>query len=317
MFHTIFESPLFTIGSVFAAVSLSMYCLMRCFDPYWLRVRCRVSDLQQTYPKLEPTAAESESSRGQPTPPRPVSQLAALFYSAEGGGFRTRLAMAGIHRASLSRRLMTLRWLLTIVPAGVVVLAGVAGIAAWLPLSAALLAAFFLAGIGYLLPGLWLNRAVYRYRRMLRNALPDFLDLVVVCLDAGLSLQESVKRVGDELRFIHPAFAFELGIVQRDIELGSSVDRALRRFASRTDYDAIRTLSTLIREGQKFGTNISEALQGHSEMLRFQREQTAEENAQKASVKIILPTMIFIFPAIFIVLVSPAAFKIQEAFVSK
>ncbi|QEG39616.1 type II secretion system F family protein [Roseimaritima ulvae] len=302
-----------TVG-VFATVSLAMYCLMRCFDPYWFRIRCRVSDLTEVRTGAESVAATSDN-----TPPKhwvsgTAGKLAELLPGADHDCFHARLTKAGIHRPSVASRLNTLRLLLTSVPAGVVL---IAALAAWLPLVPALFAAFFLAGIGYLLPSMWLNRAVHRYQLMLRNALPDFLDLVVVCLDAGLSLQESVKRVGEELRFMHPSFAFELEIVQRDIELGSSVDRALQRFASRTDYDAVRTLSTLIREGQKFGTNVSEALRGHSEMLRLQREHTAEENAQKASVKIILPTMVFIFPAIFIVLVSPAAFKIQEAFVGK
>jgi tight adherence protein C len=123
--------------------------------------------------------------------------------------------------------------------------------------------------------------------------------------------------VSDELRLAHPALASELGFVQRDIELGATVDQALKRFATRTDYEAVRTLSTFIREAQRFGTNITDALRSHADMLRSQREQAAEESAQKASVKILIPTLLLIFPATFVVIVGPAVIQIHEAFAAK
>jgi len=97
----------------------------------------------------------------------------------------------------------------------------------------------------------------------------------------------------------------------------SSVDQALKRFSARTDFEGVRTLSTFIRESQKFGTQITEALRNHADMLRSQREQSAEETAQKAAVKILIPTLLLIFPAIFVVLVGPAVIQIQEAFASQ
>jgi tight adherence protein C len=140
---------------------------------------------------------------------------------------------------------------------------------------------------------------------------------MIVCLEGGLSLQETIRRVSDELRVAHPALASELVSVQRDIELGATVDQALKRFAMRTDYEAVRTLSTFIREAQRFGTNITDALRSHADMLRSQREQTAEESAQKAAVKILLPTLLLIFPATFVVIVGPAVIQIHEAFAAK
>jgi tight adherence protein C len=140
---------------------------------------------------------------------------------------------------------------------------------------------------------------------------------MIVCLEGGLSLQETIRRVSDELRLAHPALASELGFVQRDIELGATVDQALKRFATRTDYEAVRTLSTFIREAQRFGTNITDALRSHADMLRSQREQAAEESAQKASVKILIPTLLLIFPATFVVIVGPAVIQIHEAFAAK
>jgi tight adherence protein C len=91
----------------------------------------------------------------------------------------------------------------------------------------------------------------------------------------------------------------------------------LKRFATRTQYEGVRTLCTFVREAQRFGTNLSQALRLHSDMLRSQREQAAEEMAQKAAVKILLPTLLLIFPAIFVVLVGPALIQIQEAFAAR
>jgi tight adherence protein C len=130
-------------------------------------------------------------------------------------------------------------------------------------------------------------------------------------------MQETIRRVNEELKLAHPVLAHELDIVQRDIDLSCSIDQALKRFALRTDCEGIRTLSTFIREAQRFGTQITDALRNHADMLRSQREQLAEENAQKAAVKILLPTMLLIFPAIFVVLVGPAAIQIHEAFAAK
>ena len=149
---------------------------------------------------------------------------------------------------------------------------------------------------------------------LLRRSLPDFLDLMIVCLQGGLSIQETIRRVGDELRLAHPILAGELSTVQRDVELGATVDQAFRRFAARTDYEGVRTLSTFVRESQRFGTQLTEALRLHAEMLRLQREEAAEEMAQKAAVTILLPTLLLIFPTVFVVLVGPAVIQIQEAF---
>jgi tight adherence protein C len=186
-----------------------------------------------------------------------------------------------------------------------------------LPLDKTIIAGCLLGAFGSILPGLWLDHRIALRLRMLRRSLPDFLDLMIVCLEGGLSIQESVRRVSEELQLAHPALAVELGIVQRDIELGASVASALKRFAVRSDYEGVRTLSTFVREAQRFGTNLSDALRLHADMLRTQRESAAEEMAQKASVKVLLPTLLCIFPAIFVVLVGPALIQIQEAFAAK
>lgn len=166
----------------------------------------------------------------------------------------------------------------------------------------------------YLVPGLWLQRRKARRQRILNRSLPDFLDLLVACLEAGLSLEAVIQRVTQELNFAHPLLAAEMTRVQREIELGAPPDRALQSFAERTDSDVIRALATVCHQARRYGANISATLRIHADMLREQREQQAEEAAQKASVKILFPTLLCLFPAIFVVLAGPAAIQIAENF---
>jgi tight adherence protein C len=226
---------------------------------------------------------------------------------------KQRLAKAGIYRPTAPLRFLLARICLLVIAATLMVAAGIGGL---LRLDLALLFSFIAGGFGALLPSIWLDRAIKHHHVLLRKSLPDFLDLMIICLEGGLSLQETIRRVSDELLLAHPIFAAELDTVQRDIELGATVDQALKRFASRSDYDGLRTLSAFIREAQRFGTNITEALRSHADMVRCQREQAAEENAQKVAVKILLPTLFLIFPAIFVVAVGPAIIQIHEAFAS-
>jgi tight adherence protein C len=166
----------------------------------------------------------------------------------------------------------------------------------------------------YLLPVFWLRRRKAQRHRILNRSLPDFLDLLVACLEAGLSLEAVIQRVSRELSFAHPLLADEMARVQGEIELGAAPDRALQNFAERTGADVVRSLATVCHQARKYGAKISQALRVHADVLRDQREQQAEEAAQKASVKILFPTLLCLFPAIFVVLAGPAAIQISENF---
>lgn len=167
---------------------------------------------------------------------------------------------------------------------------------------------------GFLAPGLWLNRIAARRQLVLAGSLPDFLDLLVACLEGGQSVQAALQRVSDELQIAHPILSQEMFIVQREIELGATPAAALRRCAERTGTESIRSLAAFIEQTQRFGTTLADALRDHADMLRTQREQRAEERAQRAAVLILFPTLLFIFPAIFVVLAGPAAIQLHEHF---
>lgn len=170
---------------------------------------------------------------------------------------------------------------------------------------------------GFLGPGLWLRSRIARRQMLLRTSLPDFLDLTVTCLEAGQSFEAALQRVTDELRTAHPVLAIELTIVQRELALGATPFRALRNFAERAQLDVVRTLATFVDQAQKFGCSMVESLRTHAEMLRELREQRSEELAQKAAVKILFPTLLFIFPPILITLAGPAVIEFQQKLCAK
>lgn len=167
---------------------------------------------------------------------------------------------------------------------------------------------------GFLAPELWLGRVAARRQLVLAGSLPDFLDLLVACLEGGQSVQAAMQRVSDELRIAHPVLSQEMSVVQREIELGGTPAAALRRCADRSGTESIRSLGAFVEQTQRFGTTLVDALRDHADLLRTQREQRAEERAQRAAVKILFPTLLFIFPAIFVVLAGPAAIQLHEHF---
>jgi len=297
---------------VFGMVALGAYAVLALCNPYWSRVRRRVSELETSYGTSGGSGAASVRSAADARGTfLNVLQRLNPYHAVARPRLQQRLAKAGIYEPAAISRFFAAKLLLTLVPGGAALAAGVLG---YLPMYLAALAAALLAGFGFLVPSFWLDRAIARRHLQLQKSLPDLLDLMTVCLEAGLSLQETIRRVSDELRLAHPALAAELEIVQRDVELGSTVDQALKRFGTRTDYEGVRSLGTFIREAQRFGTDITEALRSHADMLRSQREQAAEEKAQKAAVKILIPTLLLIFPAIFVVVVGPAVIQIYDAF---
>jgi tight adherence protein C len=222
---------------------------------------------------------------------------------------QARFMGAGIYAPWAVSTFIAVRCLLTLcLPAVFVVVA-------WmhlLPVSSALLGGSLAGILGMVLPHLWLERRRARRHLILRRALPDFLDLIVACLGGGLSVQAALKRVADELKLAHPELTSEMLVVLREVEFGRTLDVALQQLAARTGLEELRMLSSFVHQTTKFGTMITDALQQLAEALRIQREHRAEELAQKAAVKILFPTMIFIFPTIFVVLAGPAAIQIKE-----
>jgi tight adherence protein C len=169
-------------------------------------------------------------------------------------------------------------------------------------------------GIGYLSPDYWLGHRIKARQNTIRHALPDVLDILVVCLEAGLSLDQAVLRTSDEMRSVHPVLAEELGLVMLEVRGGISRLDAWKRLAERTDVHTVRMLVSILVQADQFGTGISKTLRIHADTLRTQRRQRTEELAAKTAVKLVFPLALFIFPSLFIVTLGPAIIKLAETF---
>src|SRR5205085_2451925 len=144
--------------------------------------------------------------------------------------------------------------------------------------------------------------------------LPDALDMIVICLRGGLSLQGAFQRVSSELWMVHPDLAAEFAINQREIQLGRSTGEAMRHFSERCDLEEITSLAGVILQAERLGASTINALKIHADTLRLKRLQRAEELAHKAATKMVFPTILCIFPAILLVVIGPAAIQISDLF---
>jgi tight adherence protein C len=179
---------------------------------------------------------------------------------------------------------------------------------------------FFAVAVGFLgmlLPGIWLDRAVAKRHKLLRDGFPDALDLLTVCVESGLGLPQALQRVADELEVSHPELAVELANVTAQMRAGVDRETALRGLATRTGLDDVRGLVSLLAQTLRFGTGIAEALRVYSEDFRDKRMQRAEEAAAKIGTKLIFPLVVCLFPSFFVVAIGPAVIRMIEAFGAK
>lgn len=162
---------------------------------------------------------------------------------------------------------------------------------------------------GYYAPIIWLKRAISERKDALQRAIPDALDLMVVCVEAGLGLDQAIARVGEEVKLTHPVLSDELNLLAIELRSGVSRHEALRNFAHRTDMEEARNLVAMLVQTDRFGTSIAQALRVHADSMRSVRRLKAEEMAAKLPVKLLFPLIFFIFPSIFIVLLGPACIQ--------
>lgn len=165
-----------------------------------------------------------------------------------------------------------------------------------------------------LLPPFVLLRLEARRQERIKRSLPDALDLLVVCVEAGISLDAAILRVARDLMIVHPELAGELLVVSRKTNAGMTREDALRGLWDRTGVDEVRTLVASLLQSEKWGSSSARVLRVSSETLRRKRRQTAERKASTAPLKMIVPMAIFIFPALFVVILGPAVIQIVTGF---
>ena len=288
-----------------AAVALGLG-IASLIQSYYDPVRRRLAVLGHHAPG-EPFSVRIQSLLG------PAERFVLPTRELERNRVRRRLAQAGFRSMQALSNYYAIKLAL-----GGLMLGGAVVIAQWwfpiAPMSRVALGCIVATGAGLFLPNIFVERLVERRQRALRNGFPDALDLLVVCVEAGLGLSSALQRVSEELAVSHPELAGEFAIVIAEMRAGVDREVALKNLAERTGLEDIRGLTSLLIQTLRFGTGVADALRVYSEEFRDRRMQRAEELAAKIATKMIFPLVLCLFPGFMIVAVGPSILRIIEVF---
>ena len=227
----------------------------------------------------------------------------------EQNQLRNRLANAGFSRPNAVRNFLALK--------AIALVTGLVGGTSWVLLGKGFIGNAWMipvvsCGLSFYLPEVILSTLRSSRQERIFLQLPDALDLLVVCVEAGLGLDQGLRRVSEEMKDGAPEVCEELSASNMQLQMGKPRREVLQELATRTGVDDVRALATILIQADRFGASIAQALRTQSETMRVRRRQLAEEKAQQTAVKMIFPLVLFIFPGIFVVLVGPAAIQLME-----
>ncbi|HEY4381530.1 MAG TPA: type II secretion system F family protein [Acidobacteriaceae bacterium] len=220
---------------------------------------------------------------------------------------QTRLVRAGFRGANAVKFFYGTQ---VLIPVTLVLISLITGFTAYSPFFAYAAS----LGLGYLLPDFWLGRQISKRQEQIRLGLPDVLDFLVICIEAGLSMDQATARTADELRMAHPAVSDELDLVVLEQRAGRARSDSWKQFAERSDVESVRNLVSVLVQSETLGASVAKTLRIHSDTLRSQRRQQVEERAAKTTVKLVFPLVLLIFPSLFLVTLGPEAIIIAESF---
>lgn len=241
----------------------------------------------------------------------PMAKLSAPTDGWESSTLRVRFMQAGLRDASWPALFFGCKTVLALLLPGLfVMLQGIRSVPMAINLNVLIL--LLLASIGYYLPNFLLSNAMQRRHRELDDALPDALDLMTVCVEAGLGLDAAMNRAAGEIGLRSKALADELNLVALELRMGIKRELALRNLAMRTGVDDIASFVAMLVQADRFGTNVAEALRVQADTMRTHRRLRAEERAAKIPLKLLFPLIFFIFPSLMVVLMGPAMISIYR-----
>jgi tight adherence protein C len=292
------------VGVTFMAATLFMLALVYAFTPGSLVITERLSRLW--LPAVDDEKFDFGKKQKQKLE-RLLSDMGKLLPSKNVSKMQRMMIRAGYRRAEA---VTAMRGAKIILPPAFLALVFFTGFSQQSPVFIPMAAGC----LGFFLPDLWLTWSIRRRQRKIRSGLPDALDLMVICVEAGLALDQALLRVAQELRIAHPELCEELDLVSAEMRLGKTRMDALRELGVRTGVDDIKGLVAMLIQTDRFGTSIAQSLRVHSDDLRGKRRQRAEEAAAKTTVKMVPPLVFFIFPALFVVILGPAVITIYTEF---
>lgn len=293
------------------AVGLVIYALLpkKSSEEDTIKRRMIGRSAQQNVANVRLQAKESVAKRVMQSV-APIAVRPVMVTSAEEmSKLRMKLANAGFRGEGVATTFLASKTVMAIC------LAIIGAIYAWSkgqPLLDGMGSTLIGAGVGFMAPNVWLKMAMQKRQDLVRKGLPDTLDMLVISVESGLGLDAAFQRVGDEMKGVHPALAEDLQLVTLESQMGIPRSESLANFAARAGIEEARSLVGVVNQAERFGTSIASALRRQSEALRVKRRQAAEERAQKTTVKLMMPLILFIFPAILVVLAGPAALQMME-----
>ena len=286
-------------GITFIATILILLALIYAFSPGESGVAVRLERLRNALPQdTEEKFSQKQTERARELLAK-VGKLLPAAAGAQASRAQIMMMRAGYRS---SDAMLAIRGMKVVSPVALVLLTLVTGLYQYNPIFILL----FAAVLGYMLPEFWLQWRIRVRQHRLRLALPDGLDLLVICVEVGLGLDQSILRVAQELRIVHPELSEELQMVNLEMRVGKTRVEALRELARRTGLEDLKSLVAMLIQTERFGTSISQSLRIHSDELRTRRRQRAEEMSAKTTVKMVPPLVLFIFPALMVVILGPA-----------
>lgn len=296
----VWEITLITFLASIALVGALLYAFM----PGEIGIGTRLSRL------LNPMAPEEETGFAERQKEKVRDTLASIGQALPTGVANQSKGQLLMQRAGYRnpKALLALRGMQVLVPACLVGVAFATRFYRSNPFFILMLAVV----LGYMIPEMWLTWRVHARQHRLRLALPDGLDLLVICVEAGLGLDQALMRVAEELHVAHPDLSDELQLVTLEMRVGKTRLEALRELGRRTGLEDIKALVAMLIQTERFGTSVAQSLRIHSDDLRMKRRQRAEEMAAKTTVKMVPPLVFFIFPALMVVILGPAIISLMR-----
>jgi tight adherence protein C len=310
MFAT-FNPMYLTLIAAFGGVAAFVWLILEVFT----KERPRAERRLEEYSDPRKRRSREEESRGDamtrvleratPALAKPLQPKS----EQEVGKLKQRLTQAGFRGEKASTMFLGLKF------AGLI-MGGIAGGGSALFISgftqSGLIKIVIIAGLMFYLPDVVLFFLARKRKEAIFLGLPDALDLLVVCVEAGLGLDHAMRKVAEEMRRTYPVISEEFGLCNLQLQMGKARSEVLQDLGIRTGVDDLRSLASILIQADKFGSSIAQALRVQSDSMRTRRRQIAEEKAAKTAVKLIFPLVIFIFPGIFVVLVGPAAITMMR-----
>ena len=298
---------LITLGAVFLSVAL-LVGLTGTFLFSQSSGRRRLSELSR--PRASASGLVVEAALTDEPDPEWTRLLNALPTSRGSvKRLRREMALAGFDSAKAGA-LVSLSELVFPILLGLAPILMLSGTQRWI-------GAFLGAAIGYFGPGMLLSMRIANRKRQVENGLADTLDLLVLCLEAGSSLDQAIVKAGEELGVAYPALGDQLRILISEMRAGKPRLEAFRGLSDRTQVDDVRALVAMLIQTDKFGTSVAQALRTHAGVCRTKRRQRAEERAQKVGVKLVFPLVFCLFPALYVVMLGPAYLQFMKVFVGQ